>query len=49
MEGGNVRCTEYGIMCVKKRDSDGETDRQSPGTDKEFLHVAGMETVADKS
>lgn len=26
-----------------------QTDRQNPGTDKELLHRAGMDAVADKS
>lgn len=31
---------------MKKRET--QTDRENPGTDKEFLHGAGMEAVADK-
>lgn len=44
--GAGVECAEYGNMYEKDRDTHRHTDRQNPGTDKEFLHGAPME--ADK-
>lgn len=47
--GKGGMCRVWEDVHEKERPGRGEADRQSPGTDKELLHVAGTETVADKS
>lgn len=45
MEGKNEWNVQGMRVCMKE----GKMDRQNPGTDKEFLHGAGMNAVVDKS
>lgn len=47
MGEGDGMCWVWEYVYEKERDTDRHTDRQNPGTDKEFLHGAWME--ADKS